>query len=139
MRGSANIHDYATEQLNHLLTTLVFQIHRAAKLPGPDEIHDVRVSIRRLAQGLDLFAGFFSKRDVKKIERRLRRMIKLTNAIRDRDIALEYLAKLKKNELRRRLVSERLNYQREFSEMALRWTARDFSAKWRMALPLHNV
>ena len=41
------MHDYAIEQMNRLLTTLAFQVHRAAKKPGPDEIHDLRVSIRR--------------------------------------------------------------------------------------------
>jgi len=52
------IHDYATDRVNHLLTTLVFQIHRAAKRPGPAEIHDVRVSIRRFSQGVELFDSF---------------------------------------------------------------------------------
>jgi len=135
----ASIHDYAAEQMNHLLTTLVFQIHRAAKRVGPDEIHDVRVSIRRFSQGLELFVGFYPKWEVKKIERRLTRMMKLTNEIRDRDIGLEYLGNSRKNTLRRRLVRERLEHQREFIEMVRRWTARDFSKKWRTALSLHNV
>jgi len=139
MSGRAKIQDYAAEQMNHLLTSLVFQMHRAAKLPGPDEIHDVRVAIRRFSQGLELFADFYPHRTVKKIERRLKRMIKLTNHIRDRDIGLEYLARLRKNLLRRRLVRERLEYQREFARAVARWTSRDFSAKWREGLSLHNV
>ena len=139
MSERAKIHDYAAEQMNHLLTSLAFQIHRAAKLPGPDEIHDVRVAIRRFTQGLELFADFYPKRTVKKIERWLTRMIKLTNHIRDRDIGLEYLVKLRKNQLRRRLVRERLDYQREFGRTVARWTSRDFSAKWRVGLSLHKV
>ena len=139
MSAREAIQHYAAEQMNHLLTTLAFQIHRAAKRPGPDEIHDVRVSIRRFSQGLELFRGFYSKGQVRKIERRLRRMIKLTNEIRDRDIGLQYLARCKKNVLRRRLVRERLQYQREFAEMVQGWTARDFPAKWRVGLSLHNV
>ena len=133
------IHDYATDRMNHLLTTLVFQIHRAAKRPGPDEIHDVRVSIRRFSQGIDLFDSFFPKWEVKKISKRLRRMMKLTSEIRNRDIALEYLGQLKKNELRQRLVAERLGHQREFIEMVERWSARDFSAKWRTGLSLRTL
>src|SRR5579864_8294711 len=128
MSGSSKIQDYTAEQMNHLLTTLVFQIHRAGKLPGPEEIHDVRVAIRRFSQGLELFADFYPKHTVKKIERRLKRMIKLTNHIRDRDIGLEYLARLRKNQLRRRLVGERLDYQREFARTVARWTSHDFSA-----------
>jgi len=79
------------EQMNHLLTNLAFQVHRAGKTPGPDEIHDVRVSIRRFAQGLILYAGFFPKWEVKKVRKRLERMMDLTSKIRNRDIALEFL------------------------------------------------
>jgi len=66
-------------------------------------------------------------------------MMRLTSDIRNRDIALDYLAKLRKNQLRERLVAERLEYQREFIEMVERWNARDFSAKWRTALSLRHV
>ncbi len=52
MTAKSSMHDYAIEQMNRLLTTLAFQVHRAAKKPGPDEIHDLRVSIRRFSQGL---------------------------------------------------------------------------------------
>src|SRR5258708_24904473 len=48
--GKTPIREYAMEQMNHLLTNLAFQVHRAGKTPGPDEIHDVRVSIRRFAR-----------------------------------------------------------------------------------------
>ena len=56
MTGKGSMHDYAVEQMNRLLTTLAFQVHRAAKKAGPDEIHDLRVSIRRFSQGLELFS-----------------------------------------------------------------------------------
>src|SRR5580700_4728194 len=88
----SGMHDYAIEQMNRMLTTLAFQVHRAAKKPGPDEIHDLRVSIRRFSQGLQLFADFFPKWEIKKIRRMLKRMMRLTSSIRDRDIALEFLA-----------------------------------------------
>lgn len=131
--------DYALDQMNRLLTALAFQVHRAAKVPGPEQIHDVRVSIRRFSQGLLLFADFFPPGEVQKIERRLKRMLKLTSQIRDRDIALEFLAKLKQTRHRPRLVTERLALQKEFSEMGRRWNVRDFSAKWRSGLSLRNT
>ena len=53
MNNNISLHDYAVEQMNRLLTALAFQVHRAAKKPGPDEIHDLRVSVRRFSQGLD--------------------------------------------------------------------------------------
>ncbi len=138
------MHDYAIEQMNRLLTTLAFQVHRAAKKPGPDEIHDLRVSIRRFSQGLQLFADFFPNWEVKKIRRMLKRMMRLTSSIRDRDIALEYLAEAEPvssdhSVHRPRLAKERSAYQRQFAEMVRRWSAHDFSAKWRNGLALRGV
>jgi CHAD domain-containing protein len=139
MNRSVGIHDYAIEQMNHLLTRLAFQVHRAAKTPGPDEIHDLRVSIRRFSQGLLLFSDFFPKWEEKKIKKMLKRMMRLTSEIRNRDIALEFLVKHRHGEHRHRLEQERANYERQFSEMVRRWSARDFSAKWRNALSLRSL
>lgn len=139
MSGGPGMREYALDQMNRLLTRLAFQVHRASKVPGPEQIHDVRVSIRRFSQGLLLFADFFPPGDVKKITRRLKRMLRLTSQLRDRDIALEFLSGLKETKHRPRLVKERLTLQREFSEMGRRWNARDFSAKWRSGLSLRNI
>lgn len=133
------MNDYVVEQMNRLLTTLAFQIHRAAKKPGADEIHDLRVSIRRFNQGLLLFAEFFPKWEVKKIKRMLKRMMQVTSEIRNRDIALEYLAGLNASAHQRRLERERMQSQRRFAEMVRRWSSRDFSAKWRNRLSLRTV
>jgi len=137
--GSAPVRDYAIDQMNRLLTTLAFRVHLAAKSPGPDQIHDVRVGIRRFSQGLRMFGDFFPKREAKKIRKLLKRMMRLTSKIRDRDIALEYLAELKHDQHRQRLEKERAAYEREFSEMTSRWSGRDFSVKWRRGLALRRV
>lgn len=139
MNGNAAIHDYAMEQMNHLLTRLAFQIHRAAKTPGPEEIHDLRVSIRRFSQGLLLFSEFYPKWEVKKIKKLLKRMMQLTSEIRNRDIALEFLAKYPGANHRQRIQQERSSLERQFSDMARRWSARNFSAKWRNGLSLRGV
>ena len=136
MKPAAGIHDYALEQTDRLLTALALQIRRAARRPGPDEIHDLRVSIRRFSQGLRLFAEFFPKSQAKKIRAMLRRMLRLTSDLRNRDIALEFLGKSPAAEHRRRLKKERADYQRRFSEMVRHWSARDFSAQWRDGLAL---
>ena len=139
MTSKGSIHDYAIEQMNGLLTTLAFQVHRAARKPGPDEIHDLRVSIRRFSQGLQLFSGFFPKWEVKKIRRMLKRMMQITSSIRDRDITLEFLKEAEHTAHQPRLEKERSTYQRQFAEMLRRWSARDFSAKWRNGLSLRGV
>jgi CHAD domain-containing protein len=133
------MHEYAMEQMNRLLTTLALQVGRAAKKPGPDEIHDLRVSIRRFSQGLQLFSDFFPKWEVKKIRRMLKGMLRLTSSIRDRDITLEFLAASQHAAYRPRLAKERSAYQRQFAEMVRRWSERDFSAQWRNGLALRGV
>jgi CHAD domain-containing protein len=139
MNTATPIRDYAIEQMNHLLTRLAFQVHRAAKKPGPDEIHDLRVSIRRFSQGLAIFRDFFPPWEVKKVKKRLKRMMQLTSQIRDRDITLEFLAEVKHTTNRKRFERERLSYQSEFSQMVRRWSARDFSSKWRTGLSLRSI
>ena len=139
MNAATPIRDYALDQVNHLLTRLAFQVHRAAKQRGPDEIHDVRVGIRRFSQGLAVFRDFFPPWEVKKVKKRLKRMMKLTSQIRDRDITLEFLAEMKHTTHRQRFERERAVFEREFSAMVRRWTARDFSAKWRTGLSLRGV
>ena len=139
MKPRVGIKDFAVDQMNGLLTRLAFQVHRAAKKPGADEIHDLRVSIRRFSQGLLLFTDFFPKWEVKKIKRTLKRMMQLTSEIRNRDIALEYVNGANEASHRRRLEKERLQYQKQFAEMVRRWSARDFSTKWRIGLSLRGV
>jgi len=139
MTSKTSIHDYAIEQMNRLLTTLAYQVHRAAKKPGPDEIHDFRVSVRRFSQGLELFGDFFPEWEVKKIRRMLKRVMSVTSSIRDRDITLDFLSEAGRTAHRPRLEKERLAYQRQFSEMLRRWSAQDFSAKWRNGLSLRSV
>ena len=139
MNGKLGIHDYAIHQLDRLLTALALQVQRAAKKPGPDEIHDLRVSIRRFTQGLESFSGFFAKWEVKKIRKMLKRLMRLTSSIRDRDIALEFLAELEHTAHRPRLEKERGAYQREFAAMLRDWSEQDFSAEWRQGLSLRGV
>jgi CHAD domain-containing protein len=136
--SAPGIRDFALDQMNHLLMRLTFEIHRAAKTPGPGEIHDVRVNIRRFSQGLLLFNDLFPRWEVKKIKRRLKRMMRLTSEMRNRDITLEYLASVKVTRHRPRLVKQRLALQKEFTQMVTRWNAREFSANWRTGLVLRN-
>lgn len=139
MSANLGMHDYAIEQMNGLLTRLAFQAHRAAKHPGSDEIHDLRVSIRRFSQALLVFADFFPKWEAKKVKRMLKRLMQLTSEIRNRDIALEFLAKHQQVNHRQRLERERSDYERQFAEMLRRWSTRDFSAKWRNGLSLRGL
>lgn len=56
-----------------------------------DQIHDLRVAIRRYTQGLRIFKHLLNGGDVKKMRRRLRSIMDLCGTIRNCDIALEVL------------------------------------------------
>jgi hypothetical protein len=95
--------------------------------------------VRRFSQGLRLFADFFPKWEVKKIRRMLKRVMRVSSAIRDRDVTLDFLKEAGHTTHQSRLEKERLAYQRQFSELLRRWSARDFSTKWRNGLSLRSV
>jgi len=139
VKPAAGIEDYAVSQLDRLLTVLASQVRRAAKNPGPAEIHDLRVSIRRLSQGVLLFGGLFPGWDSKEILKTLKSMMRLTSEVRNRDIALEFLGTSEHAAHRRRLEKERSAYQRQFSLMVRRWSEHDYSTKWRGSLPIGSA
>jgi CHAD domain-containing protein len=136
MKEDSGIRDYAIAQLDRSLTILASQVQRAAERPGADEIHDLRVSIRRFSQSMQLFADFFPKGQVKKIRGMLKGLMRLTSAIRDRDIALDFLSASASQVHRPRLQKERTAHQRQFSQMLRRWNSADFTSQWRNGLSL---
>jgi CHAD domain-containing protein len=54
----------------------------------PEELHDMRVSTRRLRAALRVFAPYYKKRVVQDHTRRLKRAARLLGAVRDLDVAL---------------------------------------------------
>ena len=139
MNVPARIEDYAVSQIGRLLDVLALRINRAAKNPGPDEIHDLRVSIRRLSQAVQLFGSLFPAWDEKEILKTLKGMMRLTSEVRNRDIALVFLERSGRPGHRMRLRRERSAYQRQFSVLVRRWNEDDFSSKWRSGLPVGPV
>ena len=132
---------YANEQISARLGTLVYQVHVAAAQPKADTIHDLRVAIRRFLQSLEVFSSLLPKPAVKKIRKRLRRILNLSAAIRDRDIALELLSEAglgKKEPLCRSVVADRRAAEDALARRVKRLHSSDFSAKWRAALEINR-
>ncbi len=130
---------YAVKQVSSLLGRLVFEARRASRSRDPDAVHDLRVAIRRFAQALRVFRQFFPPEERRKIRRRLRRALRLAAAVRDRDIALEWLAGARagaRSPLRARLVEERARAERTLAEFLRQWNRRSFSSRWRARLNL---
>lgn len=83
---------FAEAQLQVRLKTLCTELRRAHKHPDDAvAIHDLRVSIRRLSQGLRVFRKLLDKAHVRKMRRRLRKIMDLSGPVRNCDIALQVL------------------------------------------------
>jgi triphosphatase len=68
------------------------EVRNVARRPDDaDSIHDLRVSIRRLKQELEVFAEWFEAEHVKTIRRNLRKLMNRCAAVRNCDVAVEVL------------------------------------------------
>ena len=133
---------YATEQLSRLLGRLVFVAHAAARNHDEESIHDLRVAIRRLLQGLRTFRQFLPRQEVKKIRKRLNSMIHAAAVVRDRDIALAFLHEPGTGQvaaLCAALESERKDAQNRLVELLQHWESRNTSSRWRSRLRLSSL
>lgn len=84
---------FVRRQTATLLDKFEGAIDGAAEDHGPEAIHDLRVSVRRLSRCLRAFAQFYPGRSWKKARVELSDLLHAAGAVRDRDIALELLAK----------------------------------------------
>jgi CHAD domain-containing protein len=137
--GDLPVCEYAKEQTATLLRRLAFQASRTAKMADVDAIHDLRVSIRRLAQCLRVFRQFFPREKTRKIRRELEAVMDLASKVRDRDIALQLLANappLSDSSLRQVLSEERTEAERSLVIALERWNRRSFHKRWRSRLGL---
>jgi CHAD domain-containing protein len=129
--------EYAADQAKKLLGQLAFQVSRTTRRHDPDEVHDLRVAIRRLAQALVVFERCFPGKEAAKIRRRLKEMLALAGEVRNCDIALKFLSRSDLAEgdaLYTRLETGRREAERTLVGLLRRWTGRNSSAKWRRSL-----
>jgi|HubBroStandDraft_4_1064222.scaffolds.fasta_scaffold71846_2 hypothetical protein len=62
---------------------------RCARKAGAEEVHDLRVSLRRFGENLWLFRRMFPKRERRQVRDEFKAVMGLTGAVRDADIAIE--------------------------------------------------
>jgi CHAD domain-containing protein len=139
LSGELPVRDYAAEQTSMLLRRLAFQASRTAKMADVEAVHDLRVSIRRLAQCLRLFSQFFPREKTKKIQQKLEAVMDLASEVRNRDIARQLLAgplPLPNSSLARVLSHERSEAERSLVAALQRWNRRSFHKRWRSRLGL---
>ena len=131
---SSDLDQFVRLHASRLLGKLVFQVKRASKHPDEEAIHDLRVSIRRLAQCLREFRPLFRRHRSAKILKQLDKMMDLAAETRNLDIALELL----RSDRRRsnRVLAAGLGEERDHARLNLTralqdWRRGDFSRKWR--------
>jgi hypothetical protein len=83
------LREFAIRQLAERLTRVEFEWGRCAECSGADEIHDLRVSLRRFAETLWLFRRLFPSRERKLVRAELKTVLGFAGDTRDVDIAFE--------------------------------------------------
>jgi CHAD domain-containing protein len=121
-------------QISERLKKLEAELKNAADLPeDPDAIHDLRVAIRRLNQGLRVFHGWFQTRSVKKLRGRLKKLMEKCGAVRNCDIAVEVLktAGWKDAAVFQALEKERARTDKKLNRTLHQWQHRHRAQRWR--------
>jgi CHAD domain-containing protein len=93
LTGRAKIGPYAAARASELVRKLGKEVERSRSQGDPDAIHDLRVSVRRLSQCLDVFTDLFPGSSAQKLRKRIRKIRRMAGAVRDRDIAIEAIDK----------------------------------------------
>jgi CHAD domain-containing protein len=124
-------------QTRKLLQRLALQVEATLHSRTPDSVHDLRVAIRRFGQVLILFKPCFAARERRRVRRRLKEVMSYAGEVRDRDIAISLLAKVRSPEAA--ALEIRIRDQRKLAEEALvaalrHWDARKIFAQWRAVL-----
>lgn len=109
---------FAQVSLEARLAKLLEQVERCSAKPGSDEVHDLRVSIRRFSQTLRIFACMLSAKPVKAMRKDLRPVMEAAGCVRDLDVGAERLLEdgLEENNA----VLEEMHAERRRGELALR-------------------
>jgi CHAD domain-containing protein len=124
----------ASPTATKLLAGLAAEIRRTAESPEPDQVHDLRVAIRRFMQILAILDS--STGDIRGT---VKRMMSFAGKVRDCDIAIKLTRKAGASEqFLRRLQRRRGAAERVLILELEKWSALDTPAKWRSKLgPAH--
>jgi len=126
-----------TEQVRRLIERLAFEAHYTAKSPTPDAVHDLRVAIRRLQQGLVTFKVHFPRKFAKKIRKQLKAVMTAAGAVRDCDIAANILLQTGQPGAVR--LHRQVRSQRQDAETSMLITLKRLSVRTRFSKWCHEL
>jgi CHAD domain-containing protein len=109
---------FAKVSLDARLAKLLEQVERCAAKTGVDEVHDLRVAIRRFSQALRIFASMLSAKPVRTMRKALRPVMEAAGGVRDLDVGVDRLLDegLQENDA----VLDEMHAERHRGELALR-------------------
>jgi CHAD domain-containing protein len=132
-RGEHALTPYAGKQTADRLEKFEVHLDRVRRhSKDPESIHDLRVSIRRLRQCLDVFDGLFRPKRVRQMRRKLRRLMDHSAAVRDFDIGLEVLGSSHASAtLVRSFRRRRSQADRDLRALLEKWKTKNATRKWK--------
>ncbi len=125
------------ESASDLLDHLAKEIHKAAKKPDPEAVHDVRVAIRRTRECLKVFAPAFPSSVARTIDKKLSKVLEAAGELRNFDIAMELLKDSglpKAGELIREIRQDRITHASDFTHALSKLDEGDIAKKWKSKL-----
>lgn len=109
---------FADVALRGRFARLLEQIDRCAAKPGADEVHDLRVSIRRFSQALRIFAPMLPVKPVKSMHKAIHPVMEAAARVRDLDVGMERL--IDEGLAEHDPVVDEMHLERRRGELALR-------------------
>ena len=85
--------EFARRETLARLERVLAEMEQISRSAGEDEVHDLRVAIRRFAQAVRIFEPLLPKRS-KRIVQRVRGLLTAAGSVRDLDVGIERLRKL---------------------------------------------
>jgi len=128
---------FAAEQADRLLHGVTAEVTRVIKSPGTPEVHDLRVAIRRFQRVLVVLKPCFPRSESRRIRRALKRIMVQAGSVRDCDIAIRILSRLRTPEsgpTAQQFRDRRDDGAKTLSASLQRWAERNLAAAWRRAL-----
>ena len=130
---------FTSWQTSRLLRKFASEARKTAKRGDQDAIHDLRVAIRRFLAGLRLFRQFYPDRARKELNQALKSVMNAAGEVRDRDIAMKFLAQagIADNSAPvRQLRAQRVRAAAALQDALKDWKARGVSREWRRKLEI---
>jgi CHAD domain-containing protein len=127
-----SMRDFAVAQTAELLRSAADACMLAARSPGAEPVHKMRVSIRRLQQALRLFSQYFRERGVRRVRKELREIMEPAGELRNFDIAIALVRKL--GSPTPQLAERRVAAKQQLIEVLGRVARPDLFERWRDVL-----